>query len=101
MNTIAADKDGNAFYADISTAPNVDRFQQSVCTPDVEAAGSSRAGLAGQSLLILDGTRSCCEWMVDAASPQPGCCPARACRDCIPQSYVQNSNDSYWLTNPA
>ncbi len=42
VNTIAADKDGNAFYAVISTAPNVDRFKQSVCTPSVEARGPSR-----------------------------------------------------------
>jgi acyl-homoserine-lactone acylase len=100
VNTTAADKDGNAFYADISTAPNVDRFLQSVCTPDVTAAAAF-AGLGGTSLLILDGTKSSCRWVVDAASPQPGLLPGKRMPRLHTQSYAHNSNDSYWLTNPA
>lgn len=102
VNTVAADKDGNAFFAVISTSPNVDRYQQSVCTPSVEAAAAfAKLALPGTSLLILDGTRSSCQWVVDAASPQPGLLPGKRMPRLHTQSYVQNSNDSYWLTNPA
>ncbi|MBK6981432.1 MAG: penicillin acylase family protein [Betaproteobacteria bacterium] len=38
VNTTAADREGNAFYGDISTAPNVPREKQSLCTPDVTFA---------------------------------------------------------------
>ena len=70
---------GSAFYADISTAPNVDRFHQSTCTPDVTMAGV----FAQLGVPVLDGSRSACDWVKDAAAPRsPGCCPARACRAC-------------------
>ncbi len=102
VNTIAADKDGNAFYAVISTAPNVDRFLQSVCTPSAQAAGVfAKLLLPGTSVLILDGTRSSCRWAVDPTTPQPGLLPGSLMPRLHTQSYVQNSNDSYWLTNPA
>jgi acyl-homoserine-lactone acylase len=97
VNTIATDKSGNAFYADISTAPNVDRFQQSVCTPDTTALGV----FALNGIPVLDGSRSSCRWVVDSATPQPGLLPGSRMPRLHTQSYVQNSNDNYWLTNPA
>jgi acyl-homoserine-lactone acylase len=107
LNTIAADKDGNAFYAVISAVPNVDRFQQSFCTPSAALAGGfarvafEGTSFVGQSILILDGTRSACLPAVDSASPQAGLLPGKRMPRLHTQSYVQNSNDSYWLTNPA
>jgi acyl-homoserine-lactone acylase len=106
VNTVAADKDGNAFYAVIATAPNVDRFKQSVCTPSLDAAGAfarfiQTGPLAGESILVLDGTKSSCQWTVDPASPQPGLLPGPRMPRLHTKTYVQNSNDTYWLTNPA
>jgi acyl-homoserine-lactone acylase len=97
VTTTAADKDGNAFFGDISTAPNVDRFQQSVCTPDITAA----VLFANLGFAILDGSKSSCDWVADSASPQPGLLPGKRMPRLHRRDFVQNSNDNYWLTNPA
>lgn len=101
-NTIAADRNGNAFYGVVSTTWNFDRFHQSRCTPSATALGAfAKLALPGTSLLVLDGTTSTCMPVVDAAAPQPGLLPGPRMPRLHTQSYVQNSNDSYWLTNPA
>lgn len=97
VNTIAADRHGSAFYADISTAPNVDRFHQSVCTPDVTMAGV----FAQLGVPVLDGSRSSCDWVKDPAAPQLGLLPGSRMPRVHRSDFVQNSNDNYWMTNPA
>ncbi|WP_288434746.1 acylase [uncultured Deinococcus sp.] len=95
VNTIAADRAGLALYADISTSPNVSAAQQAACTPAPFAPLFAAAGLA-----VLDGSRSACDWAVDPASRVPGLrAPARQ-PVLVRQDYVQNSNDSAWMTNP-
>ena len=97
VNTTAADKDGNAFYGDISTTPNLSRERQSLCTPDVTfAVVFSLKGPA-----VLDGSRSDCEWEVDDAAPQAGLLPGARMPYIERTDFAQNSNDSYWLANPA
>lgn len=96
VNTIAADKDGNAFYGDISTAPNVDRFLQSTCTPDVTMA----VVFSTLGVPVLDGSRSACEWSTDGDAPQAGLLPGSRMPRVYRRDFVQNSNDNYWLTNP-
>ena len=95
--TTAADKNGDAMFADISTTPNVDRLLQSLCTPDVTMAGV----FASLGIPVLDGSRSSCNWVVDSASPQPGLLPGKRMPRLHRRDFVQNSNDSYWLANPA
>ncbi|PWB60091.1 MAG: acylase [Betaproteobacteria bacterium] len=97
VNTIAADRLGNAFYGDISTAPNVDRFHQSTCTPDVTMAGV----FATLGVPVLDGSRSSCDWVQDASAPQAGLLPGPRMPRVHRSDFVQNSNDNYWMTNPA
>jgi acyl-homoserine-lactone acylase len=97
VNTIAADRVGNAFYADITTAPNVDRFHQSICTPDLTAAGV----FAQLGYPVLDGSRSSCDWVNDPAAPQAGLLPGPRMPRLYRSDFVQNSNDNYWMTNPA
>ncbi|MBL0143336.1 MAG: acylase [Betaproteobacteria bacterium] len=97
VNTISADKDGNAFFGDISTAPNVDRFQQSVCTPDLTMGGV----FASLGVPVLDGSRSSCDWVVDASTPSAGLLPGPRMPRVYRSDFVQNSNDNYWQTNPA
>jgi acyl-homoserine-lactone acylase len=97
VNTIAADRNGSAFYADISTAPNVDRFHQSTCTPDITMAGV----FAQLGVPVLDGSRSACDWKQEAGSPQPGLLPGSRMPRTHRSDFVQNSNDNYWMTNPA
>ena len=97
VNTTAADREGNAFYGDISTAPNVPREKQSLCTPDVTfAVVFSLKGPA-----VLDGSRSFCEWDDVGGAPQAGLIPGDRMPFIERRDFAQNSNDSYWLANPA
>jgi acyl-homoserine-lactone acylase len=97
VNTIAADRHGNALYADISTAPNVPREKQNRCTPDVTFA----VVFASAGVPVLDGSRAECDWDVADGTRQPGLLPPSRMPVIERTDYVQNSNDSYWLTNPA
>lgn len=91
-NTIAADRDGTAFYADISVVPNVDAELIGRCQVPVE--GASR------NLVILDGSRPDCEWQEAPASHIPGAMPADNMPRIRRDDYVHNANDSYWLSTP-
>ncbi len=97
VNTTAVDREGNAFYGDISTAPNVPREKQSLCTPSVTFAVVF--SLKGPP--VLDGSRSACEWGEDGGAPQAGLLPGDRMPFLERHDFVQNSNDSYWLANPA
>jgi acyl-homoserine-lactone acylase len=92
-NTIAADRHGAAFYADISVTPNVDGDLLDRCR--VEAAG-----IPG-NVVILDGANPDCEWRSDDRSAIPGVLPPAEMPRLERDDYVANSNDSYWLSNPA
>jgi acyl-homoserine-lactone acylase len=84
VNTVAADDRGQALFMDVSVVPDVPLEKLSECAdPALQAAG-----LPG-----LDGSRSACSWQ----STVPGAkLPVLQRRD-----FVQNSNDSAWLSNPA
>lgn len=86
VNTIAADRAGNALYADASVVPHVttDKF-----------AGNC---LLLPALVLFDGSRSACAWGQDANAPAGIFSPANG-PSMLRTDYVANSNDSYWLTN--
>ena len=90
VNTIAADRHGNAFYADISGTPNIDAELLAECKIE---GGPERA-------VILDGSRSACDWHEDPRSKVPGALPPADMPRMTTAQYVTNSNDSYWLSNP-
>ena len=91
-NTIAADRHGNAFYADISGTPNVDQALLDACQIEAD-------GLPGR-VVLLRGDDSACEWRDDPTSKVPGTLPAEQMPRVTRADYVTNSNDSYWLSNP-
>jgi acyl-homoserine-lactone acylase len=95
VNTIAADKQGNAMYADIGTVPNVPDSLASKCDTALGAATFKLLGLP-----ILDGSRSACNWATDADAAAPGIFGPSHLPHLIRSDYVTNSNDSYWLSNP-
>jgi acyl-homoserine-lactone acylase len=86
VNTVAADRDGNALYADASVVPHM--------TSDRFATDCLRA----PALLTFDGTRSSCGWGQDALAP-PGVFSPVNGPSLLRTDYVANSNDSYWLSN--
>ena len=96
VNTIAADRDGNAMYADASVVPDVDAAQLARCAPGKPAA----ALLGAAGLVVLNGSRADCDWRRDPASPVPGLTPIDRMAVAVRGDWVQNSNDSFFYTHP-
>jgi acyl-homoserine-lactone acylase len=97
VNTIAADRRGNALYADHSVVPNVpDDLVQQCATP----IGHVLVQLAG--LPALDGTRASgeCAWRDDPDAARPGIFGPANLPKTVRRDWVMNANDSYWLPNP-
>ncbi|MGB5810221.1 MAG: penicillin acylase family protein [Polyangiales bacterium] len=97
VNTIAADREGTGFYADVSTVPNVSQEKLADCADSIYTIAITNLGVAA-----LNGSRSECQWGTDSDGP-----PGLLGYDNLPKlrtggdvEYVSNSNDSYWLSNP-
>jgi acyl-homoserine-lactone acylase len=95
VNTIVADRQGNALYADIGAIPNVSNDKAQQCNTAVGSATSKLVGLP-----VLDGSRSACNWDTDSDSAVPGIFGPSHLPSLFRNDYVTNSNDSYWLSNP-
>jgi acyl-homoserine-lactone acylase len=86
VNTIAADRDGNAYYADIGSIPNVPDEKLADCSTPVGTALDNAARVQ-----VLDGSRGAC-------APD-GILPVDKQPELLRGDYTENSNDSYWLSN--
>ncbi len=97
VNTIAADRAGNALYADHSVVPNVPDDLVAKCITPIGLLTKQLAGLP-----VLDGTRarSECAWRTDADAQRPGIFGPKNLPATIRRDWVANANDSYWLPNP-
>ncbi|MBI1402233.1 MAG: penicillin acylase family protein [Porphyrobacter sp.] len=93
VNTIAADRNGDALHADVTAVPNVSAELIARCSTPLSPLFASLATL-------LDGSRSDCDWQVAPGTPVPGLMPAGDQAATVVRSYLTNSNDSYWLSNP-
>jgi acyl-homoserine-lactone acylase len=96
VNTVAADAEGGTLYADYSVKPYVTDQMLDACGGS-EAARRATAG----GLLTLDGSTRECDLGSDPEAPQAGILPPRLLPVIERADYVANSNNSYWLTNPA
>ncbi|MCE0779017.1 bifunctional acylase PvdQ [Pseudomonas sp. NMI542_15] len=91
VNTLAVDPGGRALYLNQSVVPYVDQQLLGACsTPQGQGP-----------VVVLDGSRSACQWKIDANAAQPGIFPARLLPSLEREDFVQNSNDPAWLANPA
>jgi acyl-homoserine-lactone acylase len=95
INTMAADRSGEALYADISAAPNVSAELFAACGTVADHAGQL------QRFYVLDGSHSTCNWESAPGMPVRTLLPAAKMVTLYRRDYVQNSNDSYRWTNPA
>ncbi|MEM7688183.1 MAG: penicillin acylase family protein [Pseudomonadota bacterium] len=93
VNTIAADREGNALHSDITAVPNV--------TPALlEECSTPFTALVASQVTLLDGTRAECDTMgTRTSAPYPGLLPASEQASRTRTDYVTNSNDSYWISN--
>jgi acyl-homoserine-lactone acylase len=98
VNTTAADRAGNALYADHSVVPNVSNELAQKCMTPVGRVLFQAAGLPG-----LDGTRAKgdCAWGTDSDAQRPGIFGPKNLPATVRRDWVMNANDSYWLPNPA
>lgn len=94
VNTIAADRHGDTLLADITAVPNVSTAQIAACATPRSAPLAAR-------VTLLDGSRAACDWTIAQGTPVAGLMPATDQASFMRRDYVANSNDSYWLTNPA
>ena len=97
VNTIASDSTGEVMYADITAVPNVEAADLTRCAPSARAA----ALLGAAGLVVLNGGTAQCRWTADPSTPVPGLMPASRLPSVIRTDFVANSNDSFWLANPA
>ncbi|MBP2320237.1 acyl-homoserine-lactone acylase [Kibdelosporangium banguiense] len=95
VNTIAADRSGNATYADIQVVPHITDELAQRCNTPLGQAVFQKAGLA-----VLDGATTSCAWGSDPDAVVPGLLGPSRQPLLTRGDYVANSNDSPWLTNP-
>lgn len=83
VNTMAADKNGDAMYFNYSVAANVADAQLAACVP-----GPFQDLLAANGLVVMTGTTAACDWSGSIGAAQ---------RPSIKRSdYIVNANDSHW-----
>jgi acyl-homoserine-lactone acylase len=97
VNSLAADSSGDAYYADLSVVPHVSDERARRCNTPLGAALFEAARLP-----VLDGSRSDCDWGSDPSAIEPGIFgPDESLPSLFREDYVENSNDSHWLSNPS
>jgi len=87
INTIAVDSTGTALYGDLGPVVNFTDAQLKSC-------------LFYQGPMFKGNTAEC-EWNTDVDSAVPGLLGASQQAALMRDDFVTNSNDSYWLANPA
>ena len=91
VNTLAADDKGQTLYMNLSVVPNVSGEKLAKCSdPRI-----------GTQMIVLDGSNSACAWDVDPQAAQQGIFAASQLPQLLRKDFVQHSNDSAWLANPA
>ncbi|MFJ2710685.1 acylase [Pseudomonas sp. NPDC087346] len=91
VNTLAVDDKGQTLYMNLSVVPNVSADKLARCS-------DPRIGL---QMIVLDGSNSACAWDVDPQAAQKGIYASAQLPQLMRKDFVQHSNDSAWLANPA
>ncbi|MFF9118723.1 penicillin acylase family protein [Streptomyces massasporeus] len=86
MNTIAADKSGETWYANTSATPNL--------------SAEGIAAWMSNPFGVLDGSDSHNAWQKEPGAREPGLVPFDRQPQLGRRDYVFNANDSHWLANP-
>ncbi len=92
VNTIVADRHGDALHADVTAVPNVSAEKAKACATPLSP-------VVARTAILLDGSKSACAWDVVESTPVPGLMPASDQAIQQRRDYVANMNDSYWLSN--
>jgi acyl-homoserine-lactone acylase len=95
VNSIAADRKGTAYYSMDGAIPNVPDDKATNCSGTLGLAVFPATGIP-----ILDGSRSECNWDTDPDAVVPGIFGPKSIPTLFRRDYVENGNDSHWLSNP-
>ncbi|WP_246180405.1 penicillin acylase family protein [Marinobacter changyiensis] len=96
-NSTYADDQGNAYYIDSSSVPNLS--DKSIALLNFKRSFSPAFNeLFNAGITLLDGSKSIDDWVEGECN---GLVPFDKKPQLTRQDWVQNSNDSYWATNPA
>ena len=95
VNSIAADRRGEAYYSMDGAIPNVPDSKASTCAGTLGPALFPVTGIP-----VLDGSRSECNWDTDPDAVVEGVFGPAAIPRLFRNDYVHNGNDSHWLSNP-
>lgn len=100
FHEIAADRNGEVFYGELSAIPNITQEQLDLCINGI--IGPILATATTNVIISLDGSTSACEWGEDPEAPEgSGLYGASQLPQLRNRDYVGNSNNGYWLSNPA
>lgn len=95
-NSTYADAEGNAFYIDSSSVPNLS--EQALLSVEFKRrASAGYNALFNNGLTLLDGSTSRDDWVEGQCG---GLVPYDDKPKLLRSDWVQNSNSSYWATNP-
>jgi len=98
FHEIAADRNGNAFYGEVSAIPFITQPQLDNCIkPPI---GTLLAELTTNVIVALNGSDPGCEWGNDPQAPEgSNLYSSGALPQLFTTDYVSNSNNSYWLSD--
>ena len=100
FHTLAADRAGDAFYAEAAPVPRVTQSQLTTCVNTLPRILLRLQ--TNNAALAFDGSVSRCEWGRDADSPADANIYGFEARPKLyTADYVANGNDSHWLSNAA
>jgi acyl-homoserine-lactone acylase len=94
VNSIAADRRGEAYYSMNGAIPNMPNDKVNRCQTTLGLATFNTLGLP-----VPDGSRADCAWGKAAGSADDGLLPNNRIPYLFRRDYVHNGNDSHWLTN--
>lgn len=96
VNTTYADDQGNAFFIDSSSVPNLS--DKAIALVNLRRfAEPTYAALFDNDVTLLDGSRSIEDWVETECG---GLTTYEQKPKLVRTDWVQNSNSSYWATNP-
>ena len=88
VNTMAADKNGDALYFNFSVAAKVANAQLDACVPGAESGAPFKDLMASTGLVVMTGTTAACDWSGSIGASD---------RPYVKRSdYIVNANDSHW-----
>lgn len=96
FNTIAADADGNVWYADTSATPNLSTEAEQLWVGRLFSDPITQIAYE-QGFVLLDGSDSRFRWQEATGARDPGLVPYAEMPMVDRTDYAFNANDSFWI----